>query len=176
MKQSFMLSPPLQLPPSPATNDPSLPIGFFSCVNWCKTCMSWGRRILPLHSCCCCHNSGKNRHPSCRPSLSLTALQLTFPLSQVRPGCPGQHEGCCFSSDEEKIGWKPAWTWLVISEVTIVAMWEFSIRRIFPKKSSFFTKSDFPKENFDDRRKKEVRKIQTVDSLQAELEWLVLLN
>lgn len=66
--------------------------------------------------------------------------------------------------------------WLVISEVTTIAIWEFSISRIFSKEIRIFARSDFPRENFDDRRKKEVRKIQTVDSFQAELEWLVLLN
>lgn len=63
--------------------------------------------------------------------------------------------------------------WLVISEVTTIAI---SISRIFSKEIRIFARSDFPRENFDDRRKKEVRKIQTVDSFQAELEWLVLLN
>jgi len=60
---------------------------------------------------------------------------------------------------------------MVIFEVTAISTWEFSVSRIFLKKSRIFTKSDFPKKNFDDMRKKEVRKIQTIDSLQAEFEW-----
>lgn len=165
----------LSPPPRPAPPHPPLPATPLPCYKWPQSAY-WFLLAALTHvkphvlrqdnpGIACCYSSGKNGHPSCRPFLSLTALQLTFPLRQVRPGCPGQQKGCCFSSNAEKIGWKPAWTWLVISEVTTTTMWEFSIGRIFPKRRRIFTKSDFPKENVDDKIKK-VRKIQTVDSLQ----------